>query len=134
LSRDFKLNLEAEGQNVSENQFPASYDNPQKIKIFEQKGRNVSFWFGLEDLTSNLYERAFLTTVLETKAGFINNYPAKSTYRLSIFTFEGDNIDEKTIIVWIEEALKYMSEIKAKSTTDNYSGNLKREVHHLRQK
>jgi hypothetical protein len=122
------------GQVISENQFPTSYENPQKIKIFEQKGRNVSFWFGLEELTSNLYERAFLTTVLETKAGFINNYPAKNKYRLSIFTFEGENIDEKAIIVWIEEALKYMSDIKAKSTTENYSGNLKQEVHSLRRK
>jgi hypothetical protein len=124
--------ISAFSQDIPEKYFPKSYENPQKIKFYDKADNYVRFWFGLEEISDNLYERAFLAAVLETKAEFRGVISGKNHFNLLLLSYEAESVTETKVIEWVKEAQAYLSEIKNKSVPSEYIGNLKNEVQLLR--
>ena len=119
-------------QDMHESTFPKSYDNPQKVKFYDKAGNNVRFWVGLEEITSDLYERAYISAVLETKPEFREVVSGKNYYKLLLLSYEGGNVNEALLIKWVDEALLKLKAFKAKSSPEMYHANLKNEAKLLR--
>lgn len=119
------------GQIVPESSYPKTFDNPQKVQFFDKKSDNVRIWVSFEQLSSNTYERAFLATVIETKAEFKDKFGAKPYFGLILYSFD-QTVSDITVKKWIDDAFIYMNAIKKKSQAVEYEANLKQEVQTLR--